>query len=798
MNYFSELLESYSKLKKRTYKITFISEDSQAAIPSEQAAKAAGEIVAAAREVQAKGKGEILEGLGANGTVAIGFSEQGKLYARVGSRNLMSKPYSAFINAFSSPRSYLSSQSNASKVISAWIGGGEQTDDQKRSEELQQKSEEQLEKDRNRTIEGSVEGTAYMTVAKILQTGYSQIQKLIKDKIIDMSDEVALAQYVKGNYDTARGGFLKQILEGEVRKINADGTDSVRGGSPSPAQAESMARKFNILATSPGIEQGSPEAKRFCSQVSNEDNPLIGMYKDKPVIYGADKTETLVFPTVNKILDGALDQIEKLCGKTRGDLSQVPTDTVNSQALNGIRGTFFEDISVFVINIKAAKTQEERKQLAEDFKSLIRSKRSDLEKIVARYGDPNGPTLDLELFGQAEYQTELLEVLNSAPAFKAYLYKEMSLVNGFVDSIGATSADRTGGGKAAGGDRDDILVYFDSKEAAEAAGKILDVEPYEEDGEFKISLGSKRYTASTDGKLGEVNSDDQLTKNMDPNFKGDKNYNAEGMRPRILKELFGWDGRDFTFDDAMEKWENTFNYYKGIQDKVDKLKSSFIETEAYSLNGKVRLQTPKARAEALLERLQKTTGYDDLEASPLQDVLYTTNSEGKLELINLEDQSTRERLAEKVGRMYKMQQLDKGLKDETTAENARNAAMLMAYSSGGNVRDLSQVFTTDDYTIAFSQTGLIRDLAQSKTKKVEISGFTINITDGKKKLKIGLERSGKNTRTVTKTNEESMKEVGKFYSGEGEQIGDSIERILKGQINLLEAFLNQTSDNPLL
>jgi len=41
MNYFSELLESYSKLKKRTYKITYISEDSQAAIPSEQAAKAA-------------------------------------------------------------------------------------------------------------------------------------------------------------------------------------------------------------------------------------------------------------------------------------------------------------------------------------------------------------------------------------------------------------------------------------------------------------------------------------------------------------------------------------------------------------------------------------------------------------------------------------------------------------------------------------------------------------------------------------------------------------------------------------
>ena len=79
--------------------------------------------------------------------------------------------------------------------------------------------------------------------------------------------------------------------------------------------------------------------------------------------------------------------------------------------------------------------------------------------------------------------------------------------------------------------------------------------------------------------MGEVNSDDQLSKNMDPSFKGDKNYNAEGMKPRILKELFGWDGKDYTFDEAVEKWENAYSYYQEIQKDVDKLKASFLETE---------------------------------------------------------------------------------------------------------------------------------------------------------------------------------------------------------------------------
>ena len=145
-----------------------------------------------------------------------------------------------------------------------------------------------------------------------------------------------------------------------------------------------------------------------------------------------------------------------------------------------------------------------------------------------------------------------------------------------------------------------------------------------------------------------------------------------------------------------------------------------------------------------------------------------------------------------------MQQLEKGLSSEQDSEKAKNAAMLMAYSTGGNVRDMSQVFTTDAYSIAFSQTGLLKSLAGSKDTKVEISGFTIKISDGKRKLKVGLERSGKNTRTVCKTDEESMKKEGKFYKPkkkEGASTEEALEHILRGQINLLETLLNQTSGN---
>ena len=148
--------------------------------------------------------------------------------------------------------------------------------------------------------------------------------------------------------------------------------------------------------------------------------------------------------------------------------------------------------------------------------------------------------------------------------------------------------------------------------------------------------------------------------------------------------------------------------------------------------------------------------------------------------------------------MYKLQQLGKGLNSEQDSIKAKNSALLMAYSTGGNAKDLSQVFSTDDFTIAFSQTGLLKDLAGSENTKVEVNGFTINISDGKKKVKVGLERSGKNTRVVCKTVEESMRAMGAVHIPDKQEVSDSIEHILKGQISLLEAFLNQTKGNLLL
>ena len=798
MDYFSELLESYGKLKKRTYKLTFLNE---AHDYSADQMRAFGEIDTA---IKAAAAGQPQTGLGRKGNMSVTPVEDKPNSVKIEGGNAPAKIVNStnYSNVISPNKTH--SASYSVRLLGAWAPKGEEgsgeasTEDMRMDAEIAKKQAELEEKRKNKTILGSVEGTEYEETGNILSIGFKRIQELMYDKIIDMSDDVALAQIVKGNYSTKRGGFLKQILQGEVRKLNQDGTKSKKGDKVSPAQAESMARKFMLLAASPGIVAGSEQAKEFCQKVGNEQNPVIGMYKDKPVIYGADKTESLVFPTVNKLIDGALNKIESLCGKTRSDLTVVPTDSVNSNALNGIRGTFFEDIKVFAINIKGAKTQEERKKIAEEFKSLIREKRADLEQIVSKYGGEEEFTLDLELFGEAEYQKELFEVLNSAPAFKQYLYKELSLVNGFVDSLKASRADRTGGGKAAGGDRDDVIAVFENEQSAIEAGKKLLVEPYQEDGEWKISIGSKRYTASTDAKMGEVNSDDQLLKNMDPNFKGDSNYNAEGMRDRILKELFGWDGSPSTRDSSMAQWQETYDYYKKIQEDTNKIKNSFIETEAYSLNGKVTLQTPQARAEVLLERLKSATGYSDLASSPLQDVLYTTNDRGDLELINLEDQSTRERLAEKVGRMYKLQQLGKGLNSEQDSIKAKNSALLMAYSTGGNAKDLSQVFSTDDFTIAFSQTGLLKDLAGSENTKVEVNGFTINISDGKKKVKVGLERSGKNTRVVCKTVEESMRAMGAVHIPDKQEVSDSIEHILKGQISLLEAFLNQTNGNLLL
>ncbi len=164
MDYFSELLESYSKLKKRTYKITYINEDvvDRSDVDPEALKKAeaqADELIASPYPTYAEG----LKAQGEKGTwvfrkaktddisVAInGNTRAGGTVAPGGAVDKTSKAYNNLVSHF--------------------------------LDELVGSSSQKLEQDENLTISGSVAGTQLEGLASFVETD-------IKGELIKLATE---------------------------------------------------------------------------------------------------------------------------------------------------------------------------------------------------------------------------------------------------------------------------------------------------------------------------------------------------------------------------------------------------------------------------------------------------------------------------------------------------------------------------------------------------------------------------------------------------------------------------------
>ena len=137
----------------------------------------------------------------------------------------------------------------------------------------------------------------------------------------------------------------------------------------------------------------------------------------------------------------------------------------------------------------------------------------------------------------------------------------------------------------------------------------------------------------------------------------------------------------------------------------------------------------------------------------------------------------------------------------------------MMYSTGGNVEDLGQLLATDEKGASLiSQTGLIKAIAETDIDELKVSKagtFGIELDAGDDKVfRINQERnSGKkdednpekerkvDTRFSGEIPANTFKKHGRSFGKKGSKLNNSIEHILTGQIKLLEAFLNQTSDS---
>ena len=190
MNYFSELLESYGKLKKRTYKLTFLNEDSVAATASSEATAAASEILGIIGQVAGSGQAQEQKGVSfsapefkgpaSNDTSSAGEAKpvdaavtvagfsgnwpKGKKAKMTGAKSW---------NELLSPAKIKNSNSVGYALVSFWLDGGA-TDDMRNNQKLTDVTEKQEEINRRKTIDGSLEETPYIRVSAILNNSYKK------------------------------------------------------------------------------------------------------------------------------------------------------------------------------------------------------------------------------------------------------------------------------------------------------------------------------------------------------------------------------------------------------------------------------------------------------------------------------------------------------------------------------------------------------------------------------------------------------------------------------------------------
>lgn len=767
MDYFSELLESYSKLKKRTYKITFISEQEEPIADPDalkRAQQAADNVIGQPYDSFAAGNQASPDGVFAykkarteDISVAIGGNTRaGGTVAPGGSLDKNSDAYKKLVNHFL-----------------------------KQEQGDEQALEVQTEAERRRTVEGSLEDPEYVDLIPQATRIMDRLKSLAREGFLgDITEAEVQGRYiVTGNSENSTA-ILAKITSAEVRTVDEDGLSSE--SKMSPAMAAKILDNFEAITTFIAVPEDQTESA--CEDVKRQ----VGFYKNQLILFGNDPQELLVVGSnkaPNKLFQIGLNAIEEKCGFTKKDFTKVAGSVFSTQEKNAVKGTMFEAVHTFAALLAKGDIEEAKKGLVAE----LQSKAKILKNIQADRKNA-GLTLD-EAFAQV-VQEELLEALGNDEKLKEYLITELSLALPFAKFMDADEV-RPVGLEVATGAREDLdYIYSDQEKAydkAEAIGsEVRVIGP----NQYAVGVGLKRLTKIERAKFGEINSMRRMLEILAGGGKG-KNLDPE-FGAYMYKSLFNY---------STSREVEASRYGEGLEESVAKTATPFMENTTYSKGGKIKATTPEELAKSTFNSLKRKLGFKDLRNSALRDTLF----EKKGDEYVLKDfsgdgpsaEDNRNRLGEKVARLDRMTKLRKDI--EGGNEAARDYVLGMAFVCGANTRNMAQLISDDSgEVLSVRHNDILTDIANSDDLNFSFEGTKIKITGGGSTVILDQSHTstsaGKSsTRTSLYVPKETLENYssGKFNPKKGTR--EEITKLfIQGQINLLEELLKQTNDNPLL
>jgi hypothetical protein len=782
MDYFNELLESYARLKKRTFKLTFIneaedknSEQSKMDDKMRKDAEAQALAIAQAGVTQFFDKDKNIANVLYAFRKSGGVDEAGNKIP-IGNVKGANGPFGTgtpeIADAGGNP---LVDSEGWKKLVNYFLQGDAATDEvqktnEKELEDLLAKAEEkiggafwnnladQLLKDGTATTknealqmaEEMVKANPELIGGKSVIDSYKKQIKhayfYIKELMIKYPDGVPedLQAFVNNPViyiAGAAGQSLERYLaDGTSFTLDENGKQIITDLGPGAIQEAVLANEFLLSFLNPAEDY---EGK--CADVRKKIGVQRTGGRNQIILFGSERDGNGVpiegvSVNSNKLQEKAIKAVSEKCPEEAGNLSVVIDGKINASNKNAIKGSIYEVIPRVAVlfnkltqNPTNQKIKDSLKRLIE--KTLIEEKIPILELLAEESG-----ALSIETFIEQQEAIEQLGIISSKQKLGAWLLTEAKLMNLFIkliphepdDVLHVALSPKTG-------DRADNSFMYSSKEEAEASAK---------------AIGASVVTMSKSQILDQVPQKKraEVKKQLDELYKDDQPIHIVSIGQKRMVEhvatKLGELNRQITMRNYMNKRDPKGNvadgffdvldslvplsksdsdYYNSVESFVEAAVAPFREAKIYSSNGMLKIQKPEHIAKAVSKSLAGKFTQQQIKDLNLTQLFFDGDN-----LRDFSDPIVQQRIAEGLERNIRMMTYKKDLRDSATRKKAEAVLLRQALICGYNVNDITQVKGTNDgRTIAWSHNEPMRQ-AVSKWKEgnlnISIDGNTASFT----------------------------------------------------------------------
>jgi len=570
------------------------------------------------------------------------------------------------------------------------------------------------------------------------------------------------------------------------------------------ADASENHRDFISFITNPPLP-GSKEAAERCFEL----NEKVGFYNGKLLFFGKGRDSegninngVAISHNPKKSTNELYKQALKAASGTCGDVwnpKSIATKAISNAALNTIRGTVNEKCLQIAVKLeRGGLTKAQKKELYKDLAKYLYDKRSDLLEFAAGLPpDDDAVGQDLSQFTDSEILMKQARLAreDGGAALVRYTLGVIKQHQEFVRRMDADDAYDFAKAGGSGARSDTVLVYKNdndngtAEERANAAAEAMGLDPAKAvtdvgDGTYEIGVGQKDKDGGiAEFKMGEYNTTARRRAAIQGkiNPANDSDF-GEGFNEWAYRTQFGEDLS--TSAEEGGRFQNFIKFEEQLEKDVASAEKLITDGATYiGDNGSFGTLSPESILRSIGKQIKAALKFPGAVDYKITGRATTELEFGQLfykDKLDFSDASTRAKAAESIGRQIRIQKVmdainnKDGKYSDEDVQAAKDWVVRNAMMTGGNARDIVQLQTsyTEGRTFATKHNEIF-NLINKPGANVEFSAkpgaSSIGITVDGMKISLGFERahgSGGSFQTRTTVNMPKTTVVNKNISQE--------------------------------